>query len=107
MNKNLSYILLLALFASCKGKDTAATEDVPDVRTPVTVTTISNETMEDFVELNATSTFLQKWIVRANATGYLQVANVQLNNFVGRGQTLYTVKTKEAQSIGKDRKSVV
>ena len=25
---------------------------------------------------------------------------MQLNNFVGRGQTLYTVKTKEAQSIG-------
>ncbi|MEP7254423.1 MAG: HlyD family efflux transporter periplasmic adaptor subunit [Ferruginibacter sp.] len=100
MNKVFSYFLLIIILVSCKGKDTAATEDVPDVRTPVTVITIGSEPMEEFTELSATSVFLQKWIVRANATGYLQVANVQLNKQVSRGQTLYTVKTKEAQSIG-------
>jgi multidrug efflux pump subunit AcrA (membrane-fusion protein) len=30
----------------------------------------------------------------------LKTANVQLNKMVSRGQTLYTVKTKEAESIG-------
>ena len=100
MNKVFGYFFLIVTLVSCKGKDGAAADETPDVITPVTVTTVGSESMEDFVELNATSTFLQKWIVRANATGYLQVANVQLNNFVGRGQTLYTVKTKEAQSIG-------
>ena len=100
MNKVFGYFFLIVTLVSCKGKDGAAADEAPDVITPVTVTAVGSESMEDFVELNATSTFLQKWIVRANATGYLQVANVQLNNFVGRGQTLYTVKTKEAQSIG-------
>ena len=100
MNKVFGYFFLIVTLVSCKGKDGAAADETPDVITPVTVTAVGSESMEDFVELNATSTFLQKWIVRANATGYLQIANVQLNNFVGRGQTLYTVKTKEAQSIG-------
>lgn len=101
MKSIFSYILLIPLFFSCKGKDKAATAELPaEPSTPVTVTTIGNQAMEESVALNATSTFLQKWIVRANATGYLKTANVQLNKMVGRGQTLYTVKTKEAESIG-------
>lgn len=100
MNKYFVYFLLMLTIVSCKGKDAAATEDAPEASTPVTVTSISNENMEESVELNATSAFLQKWIVRANATGYLKTANVQLNRMVGRGQTLYSVKTKEAESIG-------
>lgn len=100
MNKYFAYFLLILAIVSCKGKDAAATEETPEASTPVTVTSISNEPMEESVELNATSAFLQKWIVRANATGYLKSANVQLNKMVGRGQTLYSVKTKEAESIG-------
>ena len=101
MNSLFSYILLIAFFVSCKGKDKGTAAALPaEASTPVTITTISNQAMEESVELNATSTFLQKWIVRANATGYLKMANVQLNKMVGRGQTLYTVKTKEAESIG-------
>ncbi len=94
------YCLLLLLFASCKSKEAATDEEVIAARTPVTVTGISNEPLQEYVELNATSSFLQKWIVRANATGYLQWANAQLNKSVSSGQVLYMVKTKEAQSIG-------
>jgi hypothetical protein len=93
--------LLCIVVTSCGNKATKTEEEeVPQAKTPVTVAGISNEPMEEYVELNATSSFLQKWIVRANATGYLQSANVQLNKYVSGGQTLYTVKTKEAQSIG-------
>ena len=100
MRNLFTYCLLVLLFASCKNKDAATAVEVIAARTPVTVTGISNEPMQEYIELNATSSFLQKWIVRANATGYLQSANVQLNRSVNSGQTLYTVKTKEAQSIG-------
>ena len=100
MQKTTALGLLLVLFFSCRSRETATDEEAVEAKTPVTVTTISNQPMEEYVELNATSAFLQKWIVRANATGYLQSANVQLNKYVGAGQILYTVKTKEAQSIG-------
>jgi multidrug efflux pump subunit AcrA (membrane-fusion protein) len=91
--------LCLVLF-SCKNRATDAAAETPDPETPVTVTAISNEPMEEYVELNATSTYLQKWSVKSNINGYLQSANVQLNKNVGAGQVLYTVKTKEAKSIG-------
>ena len=100
MQRLITYSLLLIALASCGNKDKQTEEEAPEAKIPVTITTVSNEPMEEYVELNATSSFLQKWIVRANATGYLQSANVQLNKYVSNGQTLYTVKTKEAQSIG-------
>lgn len=100
MQKLFRHCLLLLLLASCKDREVQTEEEVVAPKTPVTVTNISNEPMQEYIELNATSSFLQKWIVRANATGYLQSANVQLNKYVSSAQTLYTVKTKEAQSIG-------
>jgi hypothetical protein len=100
MRKLITYSLLLIATASCGNKETKTEEEAPEAKTPVTVANISNEPMEEYVELNATSSFLQKWIVRANATGYLKSANVQLNKYASSGQILYTVKTKEAQSIG-------
>ncbi len=100
MNRICRCLFFLIMLGSCRGKDTTVPETLPEARTPVTITNPGYEPMEEFVELNATSAFQQKWIVRANATGYLQNANVELNKYVGRGQILYTVKTKEAQSIG-------
>lgn len=99
MKTIISYCLVFFLLFSCNNKVTKE-EEKADPETPVTITNVSNEEMEDFVELNATSTYLQKWSVKSTLNGYLQSANVELNKYVGRGQTLYTVKTKEAKSIG-------
>ena len=96
----ITFLFLLMAFASCKSTAKKPGEEAPEVITPVTITSIQYEAMEEFIELNATSAFLQKWIVRSNATGYLQKANVQLNKYVNAGQVLYTVQTKEAASIG-------
>ena len=75
-------------------------ETSPDIVTPVTITSVRDTILADSVVLNATATYLQKWIVRANATGYIQNANLILNGNVQRGQTLFTIKTKEAVSLG-------
>lgn len=97
-----SSIAVLVLLVSCHSKDETATtsEETTEVVTPVTTVTVSSGPMETFVELNATSVFQQKWIVKATVTGYLQQSNIQLNKFVSMGQVLFTLKTKEAQSIG-------
>lgn len=107
MKKHItSYVAVITclgmMLSSCHSKDTAETsiEGATETITPVTVIAVSNGAMEEFVELNATSVFRQKWIIKSNVTGYLQVSSVQLNKFVNAGQALFTVKTKEAQSIG-------
>ncbi|SEW22410.1 HlyD family secretion protein [Chitinophaga sp. YR573] len=91
-------MILLLLITSCKQ---AATEDATtDIQTPVSVINISRGPMQEYIELNATSTFLLKSFIKANATGYLQSTNIHLGQLVHRGQLLFTVKTKEAVSIG-------
>jgi multidrug efflux pump subunit AcrA (membrane-fusion protein) len=87
------------------GKDaatgsSAADADSSDTGTPVTVTTVSNSPLNDSIELNAVSAFLQKSYVKANANGYLESNNAYPGKYVEAGQTLFTLKTKEAQSIG-------
>jgi multidrug efflux pump subunit AcrA (membrane-fusion protein) len=84
-------------------KDGATAADAADsagAGTPVTVTTVSNSPLNDSIELNAVSAFLQKSYVKANANGYLQSVDIYPGKYVESGQTLFTLKTKEAQSIG-------
>ena len=88
---------------ACHSKETAADdEDVSpgQVQTPVTVTSISNQSLTEYAELNATSSFLQDNIVKSNINGYIKSVNVKVGQYVTRGQVLFTVKTKEAESIG-------
>ncbi|MEO6707175.1 MAG: efflux RND transporter periplasmic adaptor subunit [Ginsengibacter sp.] len=102
---NLKYGLFVCLlvFGSCKSNDSSvASEPASEARTPVTVTSITNEPLQDFIELNATSTFLQKDFVKSNLTGYIQKANIRFGDYVHRGQTLFVLKTKEAQAIGNE-----
>ena len=82
----------------------AASSDSVDARTPVTVTMVGNEALDDFIELNAVSAFLQKSYVKANANGYLQSADVYPGKYVDAGQPLFTLRTKEAQTIGNSLK---
>ncbi|SDF20555.1 HlyD family secretion protein [Mucilaginibacter pineti] len=100
-NIYIAACLLLVLF-SCKSKDSAAGGEDAAVasQTPVTVTTVTDSSMTDYADLSATSIFLQKNFVKANANGYIQNVNTQLGHFVNKGATIFTIKTKEAQSIG-------
>jgi multidrug efflux pump subunit AcrA (membrane-fusion protein) len=92
-------LVMTALYA-CGGAKPADEEAAVESQTPVTVITISNSALADTIELNATSSFLQKNYVSANAIGYIQKVNVQPGHYVAKGQLMFTLKTKEAQSIG-------
>lgn len=85
-----------------KSETTSATgsEATESGATPVTLTSPEIGTMTDSVELNAVSSFLLKTTVKSNATGYLQQVKAEIGRFVTRGQELFVVKTKEAQSLG-------
>jgi multidrug efflux pump subunit AcrA (membrane-fusion protein) len=86
--------------AATAEKSAAEGSDSVDAGTPVTVVTVGQSALTDYIELNAVSAFLQKSYVKANANGYLQSADVYPGKYVDQGQALFTLKTKEAQSIG-------
>ena len=96
-------MLVVVVMIGCKGKEPAPVEDKKDsvdARTPVTVTTVDRSGLDDYIELNAVSAFLQKSYVKAIANGYLQSSDVYPGKYVEAGQTLFTMQTKEARSIG-------
>jgi multidrug efflux pump subunit AcrA (membrane-fusion protein) len=112
MKKFLRYPVLLSayflvginlLLSACGSADKPAAEgDDAAVKsqTPVTVTTVDDNAMADYIDINATSVFQQKNIVKANANGYIEEVNAKPGQFVNKGNVLFTIKTKEAQSIG-------
>jgi multidrug efflux pump subunit AcrA (membrane-fusion protein) len=102
----IKYCVIIFLYAvgvlvSCKDKVEPKEEESPvQTQTPVTITTVKNEPLIEYIELNATSSFLLKNYVKANANGYLELANAKPGQQVRQGEVLFTIKTKEAQSIG-------
>jgi multidrug efflux pump subunit AcrA (membrane-fusion protein) len=97
----LLYLLTGFMMFSCNNAVPLSEKtNTPEVRTPVTVTSINESPLADYIELNATSAFLQKSIVKANANGYIQIVNTQIGKYVNAGQELFSIKTKESQSIG-------
>ncbi len=93
---------LASLLFSCQSQDKAADDEDAKVasQTPVTVTTVNDSSMTDYIDLNATSVTLQKNYVKSNTNGYIVQVNAQLGHDVSKGQILFTIKTKESQSIG-------
>ena len=106
MRRNFLYLLCLftgLAVIACHHKTTEAEEEgvAPEqVQTPVTVTSISNESLTEYAELNATSIFQQDNIVKSNINGYIKSVNTKVGQYAAQGQTLFILKTKEAESLG-------
>src|SRR5271154_5126146 len=103
--RNLSIAFLMLFISACQSKPVEKTsEDKPDdstsAGTPVTIAHVQTGAMNETVEVNAVSAFLLKTSVKANVNGYLQMVNAQLGKYVAKGQDLFIIKTKEAQSLG-------
>ena len=101
--KIIVFIFCILLLLAC-GNNAAdnSDEDVSpeDAITPVTITHPQHSNISETVEVNATSSFTLKTFVKANAIGYLQSSDIHLGQYVTKGQTLFTIKTKEAVALG-------
>jgi multidrug efflux pump subunit AcrA (membrane-fusion protein) len=97
----LIIFFVLCIVFSCSHKATSETEETTTAsKTPVTITTISYDPLEEFVELNATSTFLQKSFIKSNLNGYIKSVSVKYADHVNPGQLMFTLQTKESDAIG-------
>jgi len=97
----LFFLFIVMVGWSCKSEKTEGALDEETITiTPVTVTAISSEPMAEYIELNATSAFLQKAYVKASTSGYVKTVNAAIGKMIGAGQIAFVLKTKEAESIG-------
>ena len=97
------FTMASGLLMSCHHSSTESEEEEvspEQIQTPVTVTSISNLPLTEYAELNATSSYLQDNVVKSNVNGYVKSVNTKIGHHVSAGQTLFILKTKEAQSLG-------
>ena len=95
----LSLIAFLLIF-SCKTHNEGKTETPSEGKVPVTTTNPEKGTMVDAIELNATSAFTLKTVVKSTVNGYLQEVNVQLGDKIGKGDKMFVIRSKEAENLG-------
>jgi multidrug efflux pump subunit AcrA (membrane-fusion protein) len=106
MRRFLLYFIFFPISASMLSCHHASSEKEEEekapeqVQTPVTITSVSTEPLTEYVELNATSVFQQDNIVKSNIIGYIKSVNIKMGEYVTGGQTLFILKTKEAESLG-------
>ena len=97
---NKLVIILALAFMGCAGQSNQADDAPVEARTPVTVTTIRYDTLEQYLQLNATSSYLQRSFVKSNMIGYVMKTEVKIGDFVHAGQPLFVMQTKESRAIG-------
>lgn len=102
MNKISNIVMpLMAIALILNSCNKTAPAEVPaEVSVPVTVTSIDTTAIENYVDLNATTTYLIKNTIKANTTGYLEIVNAASNDFVRKNQLLFSLKTREAKVLG-------
>ena len=94
------FIVVIAFLVTLSCKKEQVDEKPTETLVPVTITSIDSSPIESFIDLNATASFLVKNNIKANATGYLNSVNVQSNDYVSRGKTLFSLKTRESKVLG-------
>lgn len=100
LNKVLFFYLLPVLALSACHSSESEAEGGQDPRTPVTITTLNREKMDEYTELNATSSFMEKSVVKAGINGYIQTESAVKGKYVRAGEVLFTLITREAKAIG-------
>jgi multidrug efflux pump subunit AcrA (membrane-fusion protein) len=100
MRFRLPVSCVLLLLVSCHSANKTNVEENVQAVTPVTVTPVTIGNLTDTIELNATSSFLLKTNVKATTNGYLQEVAIKLGDKVTKGQMVFQIRSKEANTLG-------
>ena len=86
-------VIFTFLIYSCGGeKDNS---DEINIGTPVTITHPFKTNINDYIELNGSTVFLTKEIVRATFQGFIEKVNKNIGDLVKPGDDLFQIKTIE------------
>ena len=96
----LSTFLFYLLISSCHSPSADNGEEEQETTTPVTVTHCTIGDMQEIVELNAISVFLQKNQIKATTNGYIKSVTAMPGQRVSKDQVLFVLKGKEAENLG-------
>lgn len=101
--KSLCNIIILTniLLSGCTNSGNKSEKDViPKV--PVTVTSVHIGLMTDYTQLNATSVFFNKSIIKVPMNGYIENISINPGDWVKKNQKIITLRTKESAALTSD-----
>jgi len=92
------YIIGSIWFSACTTNVESEKDDIK-ASTPVTITSVSYESLSDYFELNANTVFQKKNIIRSTTTGIVQTIGISMGDNVSIGEQLFIIVTKEAAAL--------
>ncbi len=101
--KFINNILLACILIGLSGCKSRTLQEEPAdsaVKTPVTLAGLETGSISETISLNATSVYLRKSIIKANANGYVEKVFVNIGDQVKAGSPLFRIRTKEADALG-------
>jgi hypothetical protein len=91
----------LFLFFNCGGRQETAEREI-QAKVPVTVERIHTANIEDYLELNATSSFLVKSVIKSPTSGYIEEIKITQGELVSKNQLIFKIRTKESSALKND-----
>ena len=98
----ISFTPFLIMLVAC-GSQQQSKDEAIEPKTPVTIISVSEEPVNETIDLNAVSTFLKKNTVKSPATGIIENIEINVGDNVEKGQLLFNIKTKEAAALEKSQ----
>ncbi len=92
--------IIIGISFSCKHVSKTS-EEVTEVKTPVTIAPVTFKPVSSTVTLPAVATFMNKNIIRATTTGTIEKILITPGEFISNDQLLFTLKTREAMALGR------
>jgi multidrug efflux pump subunit AcrA (membrane-fusion protein) len=92
-------IVFLILIA-CHQAEPTAENNRNEGYTPVTIVHPAVGALTEYIELNATSSFLSSTPIKADIGGYISKVGMQEGDKVTKGQELFIIQSKEAAHLG-------
>jgi hypothetical protein len=92
---------IIFLFAGCGGRQESGEKEIR-AKVPVTVETIHTADVADYLELNATSSFLVKSMIKSPIAGYVEEIMVTQGDRVLKSHVLFKLRTKESTALKND-----
>jgi multidrug efflux pump subunit AcrA (membrane-fusion protein) len=95
------FSFMLALLQAC-GNSGGPSEEPVEVKTPVTIVSVSLKPVTQYIDLPAVTMYLNKSIIRASTSGIIEKIFAAPGEIVTPGQLLFTIRTRESAALGKD-----
>jgi hypothetical protein len=98
---SLSILIPFLFLAGCGSRQENGEKEI-QARVPVTVENIHIADIADYLELNGTSSFLVKAMIKSPTAGYVEDITVNQGDKVMKNQVLFKLRTKESTALKND-----